>query len=182
MACSIDMAPPRCRDRPSGRVVCEELATGAFLDEAAVREDVGAVGEGEGLGRVLLHDEDGNVLRAQGREGFEDEVDHHGSEAERWLVEYMRSPGSDMRARPMASICCSPPERWRPGGPDGAAPRGAEEGVDVLEAGTDVPPPRRCRGGGSPRWSWGRCACPRDEDEAALHALGRDRPERLEPL
>ena len=77
--------------------------------DRAVFQDVGAVGVLERQVRVLLDDEDGRAGAFEVGEDAEDLLDDLRREAGARFVEHQQF-GRAIRARPIASICCSPPE------------------------------------------------------------------------
>src|SRR2546422_883383 len=68
------------------RALLERLAR-AVQDDAPVLEDVGAVRERERARDVLLDEQDGRAALVDPLQILEDQPDHHGSEAEAWLVQ-----------------------------------------------------------------------------------------------
>ena len=64
-----------------------------------VAQDVGAVGELDRTGRVLLHEQDRDALLAQLVKCIENRVDHDGREAERGLVEQQQPGPGEERPR-----------------------------------------------------------------------------------
>ena len=72
-------------------------------------EHVRAIGDLEHAAGHLLDDEDGETVVGERADDAEHLLGHDRREAERRLVEQQEA-GADARPRPIASICCSPPE------------------------------------------------------------------------
>ena len=81
-------------------------------------EHVAASRDGQRHGGVLLDEQDGHALPVDGLHGLEDLLHEDRRQPHRRLVEQQQPRPGHEGARPMASICCSPPESvpatWRP--------------------------------------------------------------------
>ena len=88
-----------------------ELLRGAVEDDAAGLQDVAVVGDIERALRVLLDQQHRHLhLVAQLCDHLIDPVDDQRREAQRRLVERQQHADRVISARPIASICCSPPD------------------------------------------------------------------------
>jgi hypothetical protein len=104
-------------------VGAEERVRGVVGDDAPVLEHVPAVRDAERHGRVLLDDENGRALAVDGLDDVEDLVDEKGdSPIDGSSIRRRR--GRAMSARPIASICCSPPDSVPPSWPARSPRRG----------------------------------------------------------
>src|SRR5262249_62247886 len=98
-------------------------------------EEIGAVGQVEGHGRVLLHEDDGEAAARQLADGARDLAHHDGSEAERRLVEEQAAGPGHEPAPDGEHLLLAARERPAALLPPLAQPR--EELVDVLEVAGD---------------------------------------------
>src|SRR3990170_2503846 len=69
-------------------LVVAQLGRGARQEHLAVLQHVAAVGDGEGVRRRLLHEQDREALLVQPPDRLHDLIDHDGSEPERRLVHH----------------------------------------------------------------------------------------------
>ena len=159
-------------------------AAGPCIDDVAVLQHVGAMGDRQRHRGVLLDHQDGGALSVDGLDDVEHLLDQHRREAHRRLVHqqqprprHQRAPDREhllLAARQRAAVLVGPLLEAR------------EQRVDALEVGCRTPrpalrgacrrpspgsptrscarrcgatpAPARCRGGRSPRWRGGRCA------------------------
>src|ERR1043165_1159229 len=80
-------------------VVAEEVSGGALHGDAAVFDDVAAVGDGEAVDDVLLDDEDGDAALADVLDAGEDLLGDLGGQAEGRFVEEEEARGGHEAAR-----------------------------------------------------------------------------------
>ena len=84
-------------------------AAAPVMHEVPIVEDIGALRHLQALHHVLLDQQDGDAVGVDARDQREQLLDQQRRKAERGLVED-QSFGSAIRPRPIASICCSPPD------------------------------------------------------------------------
>jgi hypothetical protein len=87
-----------------------DLAGRPFVGDMAVIDGVGSLGQVSASSEILLHQDDGLPCVGQIAAGFDEIVHDHRRESLERLVEQDDLGIADKRA-PIASICCSPPER-----------------------------------------------------------------------
>ena len=90
-----------------------ERTRGPSAVTASDLQDVGAIGDRERLRDVLLGEQHGRPAPADRPHAFEHLVHEQRRQAERRLVEQQQL-GRAISARPIASICCCPPESCQP--------------------------------------------------------------------
>ena len=90
-----------------------ELGIGEPIDDATVLYDVIAVGDRRGEAKILLDQEYGEALLLEQDDGLADLLNDDRRQALGGLVEE-QEPGPRTQIRPIASICCSPPESFVP--------------------------------------------------------------------
>src|SRR5215470_2083655 len=112
-----------------------QLHRGAVQGDVSRFEKVGAVGQLEGHGRVLLHEDDGEAAARQLADGARDLAHHDGSEAERRLVEEQAAGPGHEPAPDGEHLLLAARERAAALLPPLAQPR--EELVYVLEIAGD---------------------------------------------
>ncbi len=89
--------------------VGEEMGGGVFHDNAPKLQHIPSGRQFERGAGVLFHNKNGHAGLVDGADRLEDGLHEQGGEAERRLIQQQQL-GWPMSARPMASICCSPPE------------------------------------------------------------------------
>src|SRR3989454_5686901 len=114
------------------RALLERLAR-AVQDDAPVLEDVGAVRERERARDVLLDEQDGRAALVDPLQILEDQPDHHGSEAEAWLVQQQQPRARHEPAADGAHLLLA--ARERAGHLPLALAQAREEREDGLERG-----------------------------------------------
>ena len=121
---SLILVNPAAPNRDAGRVVVgtrpqegpaqfrvhQEFVASALAHDPAVGQKIGRPGGGEGPGGVLLHQEDGHPAPGKLLDDVEDLVGDQRRQPQGGSSR-SNSRGWAIRARPMATICCSPPER-----------------------------------------------------------------------
>jgi hypothetical protein len=81
----------------------------SFTNRAAMLQDVDAISNPQRRGRVLLDEQNGRAVARDPLNGVEDHSLEPRRDADRGLVQE-QSSGRPINARPMATICCSPPD------------------------------------------------------------------------
>jgi len=89
-------------------VVVQQVAARSLQGDPAVFEDVAAVAQLQGLLHFLRHEQDGETLLSRVFKASKTLAVNRGERPSEGSSS-MRSLGTDIKALPMASICCSPP-------------------------------------------------------------------------
>ncbi len=94
--------------------IANQFAPAPIERQRAGFQQVGVIAHVQCGRRILLNHKDGRAGRANVGDDIEGALDNVGGETERRLIEQDElgriGNGRDIRARPMASICCSPPD------------------------------------------------------------------------
>ena len=93
--------------------IAREVGAFAVTGDPALLKHIRIVGDSQRSARVLLHEKNGQTGRAEVLERVKDLM-HEQRRETRIGSSSIRKRGSPINARPIASICCCPPERDPP--------------------------------------------------------------------